>query len=422
MSTPPWQRLAESGYALLLHLYPRRTRERHGEEMRQAFRDRCREARDGRISAWRLLGAELAPDLATSLASAHLEEPFMPRIRIAIVGFALLACAWFFQDAISKRFLDVYFTARLHYQHWHDERAFAHDEARVRALAGQLAANPDATQRALAAYLYATNAANRRFEESYVIGTPERLAFEPLPRDAGEASWLLASLSSARSAQAARINLETCRLVQGCRPETYATRLVQLEPSNAYGWSQLFKLHSSAGNEAAALADLGNLARSSHYEDGMKSAVHSIWLAANQFADGNAEVFGALGRQLLGPSAGYTDEAYENDVMFRCSLGRPNTTRPPRWLRHNLAARPECKAAAQLLADSSDPWASRWGWNWLNRAEPSARTAAGAQAAEIRLRKVGTFGGTITDVKSHGWRPWTDAEWMAWATAKPRPD
>ena len=55
MSSPLWQRLAEGGYALVLNLYPRRTRERHGEEMRQAFRDRCREVCAGRISTWRLM-------------------------------------------------------------------------------------------------------------------------------------------------------------------------------------------------------------------------------------------------------------------------------------------------------------------------------------------------------------------------------
>jgi hypothetical protein len=54
MSRPAWHGVAESVYGMLLHLYPRSVRERHGEDMRQAFRDRCREVSDGRTSAWRL--------------------------------------------------------------------------------------------------------------------------------------------------------------------------------------------------------------------------------------------------------------------------------------------------------------------------------------------------------------------------------
>jgi len=417
MSAPLWQRLAEGGYALALNLYPRRTRERHGEEMRQVFRDRCREAADHRISAWRLLGAELAPDLATSLVGAHLEEPFMPRIRIAIVGFALLACAWLFQDAISKRFLDAWFTARLHYQNWSDERAYARDEAQVRAIASQLAAKPDAMPRALAAYLFATNAVNRRYAESSVIGTPERIALEPLADDAKEAARLLAALSASPTAGSARVSLATCRMLEGCEPGAYASKLVQLDPGDAYGWSQLFKLHSAAGNQAAAMQDLAGLARATRYDDGMHAAWHAMWLAATQAANGNAEVFGALGRQLLGPSAGIPDQQYEYDVKFRCSLNR-YSGKSPRWLRYNLADRPECRAAAVLFASSSYPWESRWGWNWLDRKEPSARTAAGVRAAEQRMRDLGMFGGSIDDPKTHAWHPWTDAEWMAWATAR----
>ena len=44
---PRWIVVAERAYALLLHLYPAAFRRRWGVEMRQGFRDRCREIGDG---------------------------------------------------------------------------------------------------------------------------------------------------------------------------------------------------------------------------------------------------------------------------------------------------------------------------------------------------------------------------------------
>jgi len=416
MSPPRWQRAAEGGYALLLQLYPRRIRERHGEEMQQAFRDRCREVSNGQRSMWRLFAMDFAPDMASSLAGAHFEEPLMPKARHAVVALVLLTCVWFFQGAISKRFLDGYFAASLHYQHWRDVRAFERDEAHVRALAGRLATSPEALDRALAANLYAANAINRQYSESSVVGTPERMSFDPLSNDLQQATRLLASLASDRSAEATRVALATCPMVNGCKPETYAARLVELEPRNAFGWSHLFKLHSAAGNEKAALEDLGGMSRSDHYEDGIQLAWKALWQAATKASNGDAAAFGALGRQWLGPMNGISDQHYEHDVKYRCSLGWPGMTKSPLWLRYNLSERPECRAVALLFAGATDPWTSRWGWHWLERNEPSRRATAGARAAEKRMSDLGMYGGSI-DPKTRGWRPWTDAEWMQWGEA-----
>jgi hypothetical protein len=417
MSPPLWQRVAESGYALVLKLYPRSTRERHGEEMRQAFRDRCREAGEGRISPWRLLGAELAPDLATSLATAHLEEPLMPRVRLAIVGFAVLACAWFFHDAISKRFLDAYFTASLHYQHWNDDRAFTKDEARVRALADSLASSPDDTKRSVAALLYATNVANVRYAESMVIGTPERMSFEIPEKDLARASQLLVALGKSRNRKAARMTLAACALLPDCDRLAKAETLARLEPENAFGWSEVLTLHSIAGNEAGVRADLHNIGLSRYYDDGMAEAWQAVWSAASMEFRGQADAFGALGRQLLGARA-MPNQPYEHGVMYRCSLAKTFYLNSPRWRQANLSGQPECGHVAVVLANSNDPWASRWGWNWLNRSHPSQATQSGLKAAEYRLQHLGSFGGT-TPTRTGYWRPWTDEEWMAWATAKP---
>jgi hypothetical protein len=416
MSAPRWQRAAEAVYAAALGLYPRRIRERHGEEMRLAFRDRCREvSADGR-SAWRLLGLEIVPDLAGSLASAHLDEPMAPRLRNALVAFVLLACAWLLHDTISKRFLDAWFTASLHYRHWQEQRAFERDDASVHSIADRLAASPKDGERAVAAYLYAGNFANRRYQATYAVGTPETMAFELPVADAERASRLVSSLARSTDVQAVRLSLATCALLGTCDRLAIAQALVQREPDNAYGWSQVLKAHSVAGNEPAVRADLHRLGQSRYYERGADAAEATAWSAARRFAAGDAAVSGALGRQLSGSRYSLLgDDDYWHDLMYLCALPRPGVSS---WLRDNPASLPDCRRAALLFANSKNVWASRWGWYWLDRDRPSAQTAAGLRAAQERVGRLGNFGGTLEGRRY--WRPWTDAEWLAWAQANTR--
>ena len=44
---PGWVRAAQTVYDACLWLYPKQLRDAHGEEMRQAFRDRCHEVARG---------------------------------------------------------------------------------------------------------------------------------------------------------------------------------------------------------------------------------------------------------------------------------------------------------------------------------------------------------------------------------------
>ena len=77
--SPRWIPRLERLYAVALWLYPRSHRERWGAPMRQAFRDRCREAaREGR-GPWDVLFAELLPDLVTSVSRERLFALFTHR-------------------------------------------------------------------------------------------------------------------------------------------------------------------------------------------------------------------------------------------------------------------------------------------------------------------------------------------------------
>ena len=68
---PAWWPIVDRFYWLLLYLYPPEHRKQYANCMRQALRDRCREAGQGNVSPLRLLLGELLPDLARSLWEEH---------------------------------------------------------------------------------------------------------------------------------------------------------------------------------------------------------------------------------------------------------------------------------------------------------------------------------------------------------------
>ena len=414
MSRPAWQAPAEAVYAALLHLYPRRIREHHGEEMRQAFRDRCREVSTGNISAWQLLCLEIVPDFATTFSGAHMEQPTTTRARTSLLVLALLVGLWLCQGALSPFVLDGWFRLTARWHHWREERAFVHDESLVRSLADRLVASPREADRALAAYLYTINYASRGYATTYAIGG--NIPFAALAEDGERANRILASLSNTADVASARTAVSACLARAGCDRLARAQALVRLEPRNAYGWSQLLKIHTKNGDESAAREDLSMIANSTYYQDGQLAADRALVAAALRSAPGDAATLGALGRQLLGASPMLTDDLADH-VFIRCALSPPGAPYEVRWLQQHPEAHADCRGAAQVFAKSESAWESRWGWSWLDRDEPTEQTRTGKRMAEERMKALGNLGGT--PLGGHrGWRPWTDAEWLDWAQAQ----
>jgi hypothetical protein len=412
MSGPSWQAPAEAIYGVLLHLYPRAIRERHGEEMRQAFRDRCREVPDGRLSAWRLFCLEMAPDFATSVGGAHLEAPGTPRMRASLVALAVLGGIWFFQDAINTRTLDIYFAGKLRWLHWSEERAFARDEAHVRALADGLAASDASHDRALAAYVYALNSASRSYGATYAAGAGESLGFDPVGEDADRSRQVRDSVQAA-DAETARLVLAACRVDAGCsNREEFARELIQIEPQNAYGWSELLKVHSHAGDEAAVMADLREVGNARYYDEGLAGSREALFATAQRIAGRDAEALAALGRQLMRGSLMTSDE-YTHTLRYKCALPWPNDPVTPPWLSQHPQARSSCRHAAVLAAQSKSDWEAVWGWRWLDLNHSTAQTRAALEAARRRMWTVP--GGT--SIGDRYWY-WDDEQWLEWARTR----
>src|SRR5690606_19245592 len=100
---PAWLRRLDALYALALHLYPRRFRDAWGADMRQAFRDRCREVARGERRAVAMV-LELIPDLAAGVGREqfhHLQDATMFKRNLAIGLMLSLALLFVFQSGVS---------------------------------------------------------------------------------------------------------------------------------------------------------------------------------------------------------------------------------------------------------------------------------------------------------------------------------
>lgn len=103
----------EAAYGFALRLYPRAFRERWGDAMRQAFRDRCREVARGERNVPTLL-AESCTDLVRSLAGEHcrsMEEAPMKSVAIALA--VVLSTSYFGREVWRGLHLGIGFVPLL---------------------------------------------------------------------------------------------------------------------------------------------------------------------------------------------------------------------------------------------------------------------------------------------------------------------
>ena len=89
---PRWLHRFDVAYDRALRLYPRGFRAQWGDAMRQAFRDRCREAARGERSPLALL-AESCADLARSLAAEHSNSMEEAPMKACAIALAAVLCA-----------------------------------------------------------------------------------------------------------------------------------------------------------------------------------------------------------------------------------------------------------------------------------------------------------------------------------------
>lgn len=413
-------RAAESIYATCLWLYPKQLRDAHGDEMRQAFRDRCREAVRGERSAFRVLMLELLPDTLRSVGSAQVSATFDEMRPRQFLALGLLCCALvglLFRDDLSRFTLDLAFQAKYAWQRAGAARELSQHEERMRDLATSLLSVNSPENKALAAYLYRSVYLGRMTQwevEHYDLAGP-------MSADGDRATALAAEVLGARaSAYALAVALQSCEPTAGCNRGEAIGQLSAREPDNGYGWALAFTWAAQRHDEAAMRHAVKQMAQSSHFENYQSAITRDLLKQVQIQAPGDIDYLQSIASRTRTASFG-TFQDYRNDLLVSCSR-RPvsDTKSTPIWLEIHPEMQAECLRIARLLSNSTDLRAARWGSRRVYEAQ-SDPTARGLALQHLRNRwwwQQNSWNiGMNLRTKDHGWDPWTEAEWQVWATA-----
>jgi hypothetical protein len=414
---PKWIGLALKAYDACLPLYPREVREAHGEEMRQAFRDRCREVARGQRGAWQWFG-EMAPDLIGSAARAHADVGgkadgrVLPGLSLLVLLAAALATQsrWSIAttDAMKSagRALDVARATR----EWNHERAF------VAETTASLLAQGDQESLAVAALLQRGQFDQRWLDP--VLWQNDGPMRAHLPDAGAKATSLAAPIFTGQpSLGALAISAQACSVGAGCNEDSAIRRWLARDPDNAYPWMMSFKRASRRGDEAGMQHALAGVAKARYAQSHMAMVQRVLLARVTADAPGDREAFADAAAQFRGMQGVLTDDL-PNDMVVRCSL-LPRLYGKARWIDEHPEAQPACMHLAGLLAASSDAWASMYGWRQLKRSGiemTPARVQAWRDAGWLYSNVAWRVGGESTTAGQPA-QPWTLEQWQRWNAA-----
>lgn len=415
---PGWVRSALAAYDLCLWLYPKQLRDGHGDEMRQAFRDRCREAVRGERSAFRVLMLELLPDILVSAVREQVDATFgdmRPRQLWAFGLLALAALGLLTQDLYSGYVNDLVKSADRKWRQFRTIQEITHREKAVRSLAESLRSG-DARDRALAAYLYSSMhiSESRRYE--YADGHEAGQLKRNLQAD-GEHSKSAATsvMDGASDAYPLAIAVQSCLPEAGCNVDRAINQFTRREPDNAFAWSLALTRASRAGADVAVDRALRRMAQSGYYEDYQGSLTRDLLLAAKTLAPDDEDFQTQISVQTRRARNLDWDD-YHNNVRKQCGRFAYRTSpENHRWIELHPEAENDCLAIAGILARSNDLRAAWWGWQRIANSEPGLQLSSGTREGFrgiswlMRNNQVGmNF--------SKGRRPtlWKSEQWQAW--------
>jgi hypothetical protein len=421
MSAPPdptWLRAAERAYGACLYLYPRALRQAHGDEMRQAFRDRCREVARSRVGAWRLFGAELAPDLFASAARAHLQAGRTSDARVlpALFVLTLLCTALATQPHWSGAAVDAMKAAERNVKIVQEGRELNYSKDLLRGLSDELVAKGDAESIAVAALLQ--RVLYDRQELRYGVNGPESDGYHTihLPNEGSRATALAAQVvATGGSATALSIAAQACAMSAGCNEDLSLQRLLARDPENAFAWTLEFRRAAKRGDTARMQAAIDGT-RQARYFESHAGTVHKLLFEQVMIEHaGDGRAIAEAADQFRRTQRMNTDD-FTNSLLYQCGLRKVDGPHAARWVDSHPGARADCLHLAGLLAGSTDLDAAWWGWRQLHWA---AGPLTGAQVramrevawlAHQRQDRVGLHRGP----DGRSWIPWTRDEWVRW--------
>lgn len=405
-----WIRVADKVFGGLLWLFPKPLREAHGEEMRQAFRDRCREVARGERSAFRVLAMELLPDTLRSAGHEQWSASFDQMGRRQLLALGLLCCAalgLLMQDRFGPPVVNWLVSMRDGVSELREARAMQQREQQVQRVADALQSQKTAEASALAAFLERSLYTHRTH---YLIhgdaNTDGALFMGKLPAYGVQATALAAGVLTGKpDLYPLTVAVQACELSAGCDRASAIRDLLARDPDNGYGWSLAFKWASLHNDEGAMQSALGHLAAATHYESFRGRIFSDLFAAANRLAPDDVSLRTAMAMQ-VNDSLYLDSEDFGSDVRLHCTA-RPDgrlSGQLVRWIDRHPESEAECVAVAKLLSRTSDLTSSRWGTHRLNKDTTQAETwLVGIVPTPSRSR--------------YAWRPWTDAEWAQWSAA-----
>jgi hypothetical protein len=426
---PAWIRLAGRVFAACLWLFPESLRQAHGEEMRQVFRDRCREVAGQPRRIAHLLFAEMLPDTVASAGSAQWSTGIGDPRRRHRIGLAILMvfAGWLlFQDRLSRFVLDWGFEAQYWVTNQLEARRLGAEERAVRGVADALVAQQGAESAALAAYLYRGLYTHRLGvwaageNRGRYPGRVYRADFGPLTADGARATRAVATvLATPQPAWLATVAVQACAPSAGCDRNAAIAALVRAEPDNAYAWSQAFKAASLAGDAVGKRNALARMAGARYFDDHLGAIRSALFAATARLAPGDAHARAAVAEHAAWASRAETDD-FDHDARIECLSERFGATRPT-WPQSDPGVAADCLRFARLMAASDSPFNARLGWSRIIASAPSPGAEAAMARAKALERLIWRIGATHRPVSGKPGRfdvePWNDAQWNAWAAS-----
>lgn len=418
---PRWIDAATRAYSVCLRLYPKAIRQAHGGEMQQAFQARCREVAQGKLSAWRLFGRELAPDLVASAVRAHLEASGAAADSRVLPLLVLLVCMAFAlatQDAWSGPVQAAYRFAKgtagtARTVHYRRER-----EEAVRGLAGSLVAQGDAESRAVAGLLLGSLYRDWTAEFSW---TRKQWVMARSPGDGARATELAAGVVVGGGSLAAlSLATQACSIEAGCNEDLALRTLLARDPENAFNWMLEFGRAARRKDAARTHAAMAGLLRTTYFEAhtaSLQRRLFSSALARKESDEQMAMIGSQLGRMRWMWAGDYRDDAWPR-LDAACSFYKPPPWQALTWLQTHPEDRDACLHLARMLVTSSDAEFAVRGWRLLHEAGVAMSPGDLGTMREADWLSSKSRRDFARHYHGRGdFTPWTRDEWLAWTAA-----
>ena len=421
---PAWMGWADRAMRLVMRAYPARIRALHGEEMRQAFRDRCRDFAAGRIGAWRLFAREWLFDSARAAVGAHLEAGIGPLglrhaglLALLLVTGVLLVR----QDDLVAPVVREAVRAKKLWPLLAEENRRRRDEARVRELGEALVAGTRVDDRALGAWLLAANPARRlqftprrppdRWIERWFYGGS---FYAALPAQGRAATAVALATGDGATPFALAAAAAACHPRFGCMDADLLRRLAQADAGNAHAAFHQFKSASRAGDDAGMSVALARAAVATRHDDYQAQFRRRTLRAAIALHPADDAFLMAIGRT-VNALRDSDASGWDDDIRSQCFPGDRGWPDRPTFLERHPGRRADCTAVARLVSNSTNPLARQYGRQLevaLGVMDPDE-----ARRMDQAWRDWGRVGWSRVQASREdppGIR-WTAAEWAAWA-------